>query len=82
VFGTTDRRFVSAAGRVGFRLPSELTDEERGLYDRLKTVQWSPAMKRDGHHGGHTGWLVERFLQAHLAPTLRGETTLPVVSVE
>ena len=51
VFGTIDRAHGSAAGRVGFHLPSGLTPEEQGLYSsRLVQVNCSA-----GHFQGHVG---------------------------
>ena len=82
VFGTTDRCFASAAGRVGFRLPSPLSDEDARAYRKLSEIRWSPAFKREGHYGGHTGPANVRFLRRHLLPLLHGDPRLPVHAVE
>lgn len=73
VFGTTDRRFGSAAGRVGFRVPDDASPADRDQYARLTHLHWTPELRRDGHYGGHTGWMNEQFLRRWLVPTLRGE---------
>jgi pimeloyl-ACP methyl ester carboxylesterase len=76
IFGTMDRRFCSAAGRVGFRPPTALSSEDRSAYDRLREIHWTPLLERDGHHGGHTGWARVSFLRRHLLPILHGEPAL------
>ena len=81
VFGTTDRRFSSAAGYLGFRRPGNLSAEEAAFYSRLREITWSPALRELGHHGGHTGWVSERFLSHHLLPMLHGEPLLPTREV-
>ena len=70
IFGTMDRRFSSAAGRVGFRPPTALSSEDRSAYDRLREIHWTPLLAGDGHHGGHTGWARVPFLRKHLVPIL------------
>lgn len=77
MFGTTDRRYCSAAGRVGFRLPPQATADDVQAYDRLREIHWSPELVADGHYGGHTGWLNERFLRNHLVPMLHGNPLMP-----
>lgn len=81
VFGTTDRCFASAAGRVGFRVPSPLSDEDAREYRKLREIRWSPAFSREGHYGGHTGPASVRFLRRHLLPLLRGDPRLPTHAV-
>ncbi len=78
IFGTVDRKFGSAAGRVGFLLPPDLSAEDRALYQRLGEIRWSSDLRAEGHHGGHTGWPMPRFLQRHLVPMLLGQPLLPV----
>ncbi len=82
LFGTTDRRFVRAAGLVGFRMPKGLSNEETRLYERLREIHWSERFIPDGHHGGHAGWAGVRFLRRHLLPMLRGEPRLPTREVK
>jgi pimeloyl-ACP methyl ester carboxylesterase len=76
MFGTTDRQFCSAAGRVGFRIPPGADDRDRQSYEKLREIRWTPALKPDGHYGGHTGWLNQRFLARHLLPMLRGQALI------
>ncbi len=82
VFGTTDRRYGSAAGRVGFGRPASLSDDDARAYNRLREIRWSPALIEDGNSGGHTGWARVSFLRKHLTPILRGEPLLPVHDVQ
>ncbi len=77
LFGTTDRRFCSAAGRVGFRLPRNLSHDDRSEYEKLNEILWTPELRRDGHAGGHVSWSSVRFVGKHLLPLLRGEPLLP-----
>lgn len=78
IFGTTDRQFCHAAGRVGFRIPADATAADVEAYERLREIPWSRELRRYGHHGGHTGWAGVPFLRAHLLPILRGDPLLPV----
>lgn len=77
VFGTTDRRYVAAAGCTGFRVPLGLDAAGRAAYDRLAEIHWTPEFTQWDHYGGHTGWTAVPFLRAHLMPLLRGRPTLP-----
>jgi hypothetical protein len=81
IFGTTDRRFSPAAGLVGFHVPPDASDDDRGAYQRLFEIQWSPSLRRYGHHGGHVGWGSVPLLRDHLPPILRGRPLLPVRNV-
>lgn len=72
LFGTTDRKFGTAAGRVGFHVPDDASTADHELYARLTQLHWTPELRRDGHYGGHTGWMNEAFLRRWLVPTLRG----------
>ncbi|MFQ5589963.1 MAG: hypothetical protein ACE5HE_02260 [Phycisphaerae bacterium] len=81
IFGTTDRRFTASAGYVGFRRPRRLSPEAAALYARMRQIAWTPALRDLGHHGGHTGWVSERFLARHLFPMLRGAPLLATSEV-
>lgn len=84
LFGTTDRKFLSAGGCVGFRKPNTLSVHKYGSYDRFCQIRWSPALKEVRHHGGHTGYVTEAFLSRHLMGLLRGDPDLfaePIPSV-
>lgn len=78
IFGTTDRRFVAAAGRTGFRLPPGLSDADAKGYARLRQIHWTPELKRLRHFGGHVGYSAVPWLRRHLMPILRGTPELPV----
>ena len=81
IFGTTDRRFCTAAGAAGFQIPPDASREDVLGYQRLREVRWTPSLRECGHHGGHTGWAGVPFLQHHLLPILRGHPLLPVHEV-
>lgn len=78
IFGTTDRRFGSAAGRFGFSFPPGAGPTDLRVYERLGQIQWIPSLRADKHYGGHTGWVSTAFLRRHLVPILHGEPLLPV----
>jgi hypothetical protein len=82
IFGTTDRRFASSAGRLGFRRPAGLSAAESAAYDRLREVRWTPALRSMGHRGGHTGWAKVQFLREHLVPLLQGSPQLSTHEVQ
>ena len=81
IFGTTDRRFVDAAGRVGFRPVARLSGPHRRAYERLLEIHWTPSLEQEGHRGGHTAWAAVSFLRQHLLPILRGQPLLPARKV-
>ncbi len=81
IFGTIDRRYLAAAGKVGFRIPTGIPPEDVRAYERVSEIPWSPTLRRDGHYGGHTSWAGEAFLRRHLPDMLRGEPNLPVRKV-
>jgi pimeloyl-ACP methyl ester carboxylesterase len=68
LFGTGDRRWSAASGRVGFRLPADADAE--GLYTRLHQHPWVPAVSWTGNEGGHFGSHRDRFLRAYIMPLL------------
>lgn len=78
ILGTTDRRFVAAAGQVGFHTPDDASPADRRAYDRLGQVRWSPALRAIGCYGGHPGFLAVGFLRVHLLPLLAGTPGLQV----
>lgn len=82
LFGTIDRRFTSAAGRVGFRIPPGLCDNDIRIYERMREIRWSQALRADGNLGGHAGWIDVRFLRKHLLAMLKGEPRLAAHAVQ
>ncbi len=78
LFGTVDRRFGRAAGLVGFHRPEGLSAADAAVYEKLRSIHWSPELRGEGHYGGHAGWVSARLLRRHLVPMLRGEPLLPV----
>jgi hypothetical protein len=74
LFGTTDRRFVRAAGCLGFEVPAGATAGERALYEeKLVQLAWREEMAESCHHwGGHISSGGERFLARHIAPWVKG----------
>ena len=81
IFGTTDRKHESAGGRVGFRIPPDAADEDVETYARMKEIRWTPALKKLGHPGGHTGWASAKLLRLHLLPLLNGRPDLTTYDV-
>ena len=54
IFGTTDRQFCDACGRVGFQVPQNISTEDRKLYRKLHQIPWTPDMGDTcSHWGGH-----------------------------
>jgi pimeloyl-ACP methyl ester carboxylesterase len=78
VFGTTDRKFTTAAGSVGFHMPEGLTEAEKRLYEeKLIQLPWQPEMADEGHHwGGHMCCGSEVHLARHIAPWMNTNTNL------
>ena len=81
VFGTMDRRFVSAAGRMRFSRPRSLSPQDVGAYDRLQEIRWTPDLRVAGNAGGHSGFASVPFLREHMLAILRGEPKLAVHDV-
>ncbi len=76
LLGTTDRKFEPAAGMVGFRIPPSASQEDSAAYERMREIRWSPQLRTQRHHGGHSGWLMMPIVRRHLVPILRGEPLL------
>lgn len=70
-FGTIDRHYCSAAGRVGFQVPESLDEQDRALYARLKQVAWQPEMILKSHGGLHSSTSMPGFLARQVAPYLK-----------
>jgi pimeloyl-ACP methyl ester carboxylesterase len=67
--GNSDGRHRLPAGAVGFGVPHSLDKEQRETYERhLIQESYQFAMLKDGHTGGHTGWVVPTFVARHVAP--------------
>lgn len=81
IFGTTDRQFCAAAGQTGFRMPPNETPATMTNYEKLLEIHWHSSLQIDGHYGGHTGWLNERFLKKHLLPMLRGQPLIATTPI-
>ena len=81
LFGTTDRRFTAAAGKLGFEVPPGLSDAEIEAYGRVGEIHWTPALRKLGHSGGHIGWASVTLLREHLPAMLAGTPRLPVQAV-
>ena len=81
VFGTMDRQYVSAAGRMRFSRPRSLSPQDVGAYDRLREIRWTPNLRAAGNAGGHSGFASVPFLREHMLAILRGEPKLAVHDV-
>src|SRR5262249_7984730 len=69
LFGTTDRRWTAASGKVGFRRPPD--PGAACLYGRLREHYWEPSESWTGHRGGHYGSYEPAFLRSRVLPLLR-----------
>ena len=69
LFGTTDRQYTQAAGRVGFR-PVVEGPCDPALYARLHQHPWEPCLRWTGHQGGHYGAYKPGFLHSYVLPLL------------
>jgi pimeloyl-ACP methyl ester carboxylesterase len=68
-FGTTDRQFCDACGRVGFEVPENLDRAGRALYAKLHQIPWTPDLGDScSHWGGHLTSACEEYLVSHIAP--------------
>jgi pimeloyl-ACP methyl ester carboxylesterase len=67
LFGTTDRCWSAASGRVGFR-PEGGRPTNAGLYARLRQHPWGPCQAWTGNQGGHYGSHRTAFLRAYVLP--------------
>jgi pimeloyl-ACP methyl ester carboxylesterase len=75
LFGTIDRKYTPAAGRLGFR-----DTQGKLLADkRVTQIAWESGWLWLGHNGMHTGWLAPGWsrdvLAARIDPTLGGRPT-------
>ncbi len=64
-FGTMDRKFTVAAGKVGFK-----DGQGRLLDGSVQQVPWTRAWRTFGHDGGHAGWASADWARHVLAPYL------------
>ncbi len=82
IFGSVDREFGEAAGRVGFKHPPQWSDQTRDLYHaHLRQIRWTRQLAEYGANGSHLGWASRRFAQDYLAPIIRqNEARRPVMS--
>jgi pimeloyl-ACP methyl ester carboxylesterase len=71
IFGTSDRRCRTAAGRYGFT-PIVECPADATLYCRLRQHPWDPSMAWSGNDGGHYGSDQVRFVHAYVLPLLTG----------
>lgn len=69
LFGTTDRRWSTTSGRVGFR-PVGTDPADLALYSRLRQHPWEPSMATNGNNGGHYGSYEGRYLRAYVLPLM------------
>jgi pimeloyl-ACP methyl ester carboxylesterase len=67
--GTTDRRWTTTAGRVGFRQVGDAPCD-KALYARLCQHAWDPSQATTGNDGGHYGSFEDGYLRAYVLPLL------------
>jgi hypothetical protein len=70
--GSADRRFVGTrlAGRYGFQMPPNASDDVQQLYSKVVNVQWDSARRAEGDRGGHTAATNPAFVRAYIAPII------------
>jgi pimeloyl-ACP methyl ester carboxylesterase len=71
IFGTTDRRWTPAAGRVGFRVAAT-SAEDAALLARLRQHPWNASVVWTGNEGGHYGSHHVCYLRAYVLPLFAG----------
>jgi pimeloyl-ACP methyl ester carboxylesterase len=69
LFGTTDRHWSAAAGKVGFR-PTVGGPGDEELFAKLRQYPWNPTLAVTGNDGGHYGSYQLGFLHAFVVPLL------------
>jgi len=70
-FGTVDRVYGPSAGLLKFKVPPDLNEQDRTLYERLVQVPWHPRMICEGNPGMHFGTSLPAFLGKEVAPWLK-----------
>ena len=71
VFGTSDGSHASAAGRVGFNLPTDGGTD--GCYRQFFEVKWNAEMIRHWNLGGHVTSGSPRFVAHYVAPLVNAD---------
>jgi pimeloyl-ACP methyl ester carboxylesterase len=66
-FGTIDRVYTDAAGRVGFIMPSGADVQQ---YTKLVSIPYNAAWMRWGNSGDHIGEMMRPFAQNIIGPLL------------
>ena len=69
LFGTTDGRWTTTSGRVGFQ-PVGREPRDVALYTGLHQHAWDPTQASTGHQGGHYGSFEDGYLRAYVLPLL------------
>jgi pimeloyl-ACP methyl ester carboxylesterase len=67
--GTTDGRWTTTSGRVGFRQVGN-GPCDKALYARLCQHPWDPSQVATGNNGGHYGSFEDGYLRAYVLPLL------------
>jgi len=69
--GTGDGQYRLSSGMIGFYPPKSLSRAERAKYAQgLHQQPFDVNMLKDGHWGGHFGWIGPLVLARHIAPLL------------
>jgi pimeloyl-ACP methyl ester carboxylesterase len=69
VFGTMDRRNVSSAGKVGFRMKEAVRDP--ALREKLVQIAWDPSLIWEGYFGDHLQIMNYHWNKQFVAPHLQ-----------
>lgn len=75
VFGTIDRSFTASAGSVGFVVEAAVPRAAQRTL--LRQVEWTEAMRRTGHWGGHLSIGAYDWNRSFVAPLVGGAAEDP-----
>ncbi len=74
---TADGKPAPAAGRMGFRIPADLQNNEKSEYEKVVILPWQAKYREDGWGGGHVSSTKPGFVKRVIAPRI-----LPAKRVE
>ncbi len=75
---TADGRMTAPAGRRGFVLPDDLTDQAASQYAKVVNLPWKAAYLRYGWNGGHLRVTEPRFVRSVIAPRILSAEPFPL----
>ena len=69
LLGTSDGKRDAAAGRDGFRIPTQ-GSPDAALYAKLRQYPWQPDLRWTGHEGYHKGSFQPVYFRSFVLPLL------------